>query len=384
MVKNQIIVDSVLSQGLGVRATAKKYGVSPAWVSTLVTRYREGGPDALTPRSRRPLTNARATSTGVEDRIIELRKELRDLGADAGADTIAVHLRREGLAPPSISTIQRILTRRGFVTPAPKKRPKSTYVRFAADLPNECWQSDMTHWHLEDGVGVEILTFIDDHSRLVLAARVYPTVTGPNVRSLFARTCQLRGTPASVLSDNGAIFNAEARGGRAGFESDLITAGVLYKHSRPYHPQTCGKVERWHRTLKGFLEKRPARTLGELQIILDDVVAYYNEIRPHRSLDRRTPHVVYNARAKAKPHTLIHQPHWRIRTDKVDQRGHVTLRYLGKLRHLNVGWRYRGQIVKLYVLDDLVTFATEDGEFIGETRIDPSRDYQPKGQNFVR
>ena len=358
MVKNQIIVASVVSQGLGVRATAQKYGVSPAWVSTLVSRYRAEGPTAFEPRSKRPHANPKATPPEVEDRIIELRKELLDLGTDAGADTIHTHLEREGLTAPSISTIQRILTRRGFVTPAPKKRPKSSYIRFAAELPNECWQSDMTHWHLEDTTPVEILTFLDDHSRLVLSIRAFPTTSMENVRRLFARTCSVFGTPASVLTDNGAIYNAGARGGRTGFESDLITAGVLYKHSRPYHPQTCGKVERWHRTLKKFLAKRPAKTLGELQVILEEVILYYNNVRPHRGINRRTPAVAYNARAKAKPNTLINDPHWRIRKDTVDVRGHVSLRYLGKLRHLNVGWSYRGQMVHLYVLDDVVTFAT--------------------------
>lgn len=384
MVKNQIIVASVVSQGLGVRATAKKYGVSPAWVSTLVTRYRKEGPSAFEARSKRPHSNKLATPPALEDRIIELRKDLLEIGTDAGADTIHTHLEREGLVAPSISTIQRILTRRGFVTPAPKKRPKSSYIRFEASLPNECWQSDMTHWHLADGTGVEILTFLDDHSRLALSVRAYPTATMGNVRQLFSRTCAAYGTPASVLTDNGAIYNATSRGGRSGFESDLVAAGVLYKHSRPYHPQTCGKVERWHRTLKKFLAKRPATTLGELQLILEDVVRYYNDVRPHRGINRRTPSVAYNARAKAKANTLINDPHWRIRTDTVDVRGHVTLRYFGQLRHLNVGWAYRGQVIRLYVLDDVVTFANEDGEFIGETRIDPNRDYQPKGEGFRR
>lgn len=384
MVKNQIIVASVVSQGLGVRATAKKYGVSPAWVSTLVKRYRAEGPPAFEPRSKRPHTNPLATPSDVEDRIIELRKELQDLGTDNGADTIHTHLAREGFSAPSISTIQRILTRRGFVTPAPKKRPRSSYIRFEADLPNECWQSDMTHWHLEDATPVEIVTFIDDHSRLVLGIRAFPTTSMENVRRLFDHTRALYGTPASVLTDNGAIYNAGARGGRTAFESDLITEGVLYKHSRPYHPQTCGKVERWHRTLKQFLERRPAATLGELQLILDNVVTYYNDVRPHRALNRRTPSVAYNARTKAQPNTLINNPHWRIRNDVVDVRGHVSLRYLGKMRHLNVGWSYRGQPIRLYVLDDVVTFATEDGEFIGETRLNPDRDYQPKGDGFAR
>jgi transposase InsO family protein len=241
VVKNQIIVESVVSQGLGVRATAKKYGVSPAWVSTLVTRYRREGPSAFESRSKRPHGNVKATPPAVEDRIIELRKELLEIGTDAGADTIHTHLEREFASVPSISTIQRILTRRGFVTPAPKKRPKSSFIRFEADLPNECWQSDMTHWHLADGAGVEILTFLDDHSRLVLAIRAYPTTTMANVRALFSRTCAAYGTPASVLSDNGAIYNAGSRGGRSGFESDLVAAGVLYKHSRPYPPRPAAR-----------------------------------------------------------------------------------------------------------------------------------------------
>ena len=192
MVKNQIIVESVVSQGLGVRATAKKYGVSPAWVSTLVTRYRREGPSAFEARSKRPHSNKLATAPAIEDRIIELRKELFDIGTDNGADTIHTHLEREGLAAPSISTIQRILVRRGFVTPTPQRRPKSSYIRFAAELPNECWQSDMTHWHLEDGTGVEILTFLDDHSRFALSVRALShrdhgeraTPLCPNLRAL--------------------------------------------------------------------------------------------------------------------------------------------------------------------------------------------------------
>jgi transposase InsO family protein len=236
VVAAKVLVESVVSQGLGVRATAAKFGVSPAWVSTLVTRFRAGGEAALEPRSKRPHSNPNATAPQVEDRIVELRKELRDLGADAGAETIAVHLAREGLRAPSATTIQRILARRGFVTPAPRKRPKSSYVRFEADLPNECWQTDVTHWQLSSGVGVEILTFLDDHSRLVLACRAFPSVTAGDLRALFARTCAAYGAPASVLSDNAAIYNSASRKGRSGFEGDLISAGVLYKHSRPYHP----------------------------------------------------------------------------------------------------------------------------------------------------
>ena len=156
------------------------------------------------------------------------------------------------------------------------KRPRASYIHFEAELPNECWQTDMTHWQLEGGREIEILTFIDDHSRFVLSCRAYPTVKGDDVRRLFAATCLAFGTPASVLSDNGAIYNARYRQGRGGFESDLDAAGVLYKHSTPYHPQTCGKVERWHQTLKKFLSVHEPETLSEMNEVLAEVVHYYN------------------------------------------------------------------------------------------------------------
>jgi hypothetical protein len=179
------------------------------------------------------------------------------------------------------------------------------------------------------------------------------------------------------LTDNGAIYNARARHGRTGFESDLLDAGVLYKHSTPYHPQTCGKVERWHLTLKQFLAKRPARDLRELQAVLDEIVRYYNDVRPHQSRQRMTPRAAYEGRDKMPAGTLINQPHHRIRHDVVDQRGHVTLRYLGRLRHLNVGWKYRGERIRLYVVDDHVDIVTEDGELVGEIVLNPDKDYQP-------
>lgn len=382
MVLAQMVVDSVLLEHRSVRATALRYGVSKSWVQELVRRYRASGAEGLVPASKAPRSNSRSIAPELEELIVATRKSLGDLGADAGAETIRTHLAAAGNEVPSTSSIYRCLVRRGFVTPEPRKRPRASYVRFEATLPNECWQTDMTHWQLADGTGVEILTFIDDYSRAVLCCEVFSTVRAPDVRRCFA-TCTTRfGTPASVLSDNGAIYNAHSRGGRTGFESDLLGQGVLYKHSTPYHPQTCGKVERWHRTLKGFLAKREVHSLAELQIVLDEVVRYYNEVRPHRSRDRMTPLVAYSGREKMPAGTLINQPHHRIRHDVVDARGHVSLRYLGRLRHLNVGWRYRGERVRLYVVDDHVDIVSEDGELIGAITIDPERDYQPRARTL--
>ena len=377
MVLAQMVVDSVVLEGRSIRATAARYGVSKSWVYELVRRYRSGGAEALVPRSKAPATNKRSISLELEDLIVATRKELVDINADAGASTIHWHLSQRGVALPSVSSVYRVLKRRGFVTPEPRKRPRASFIRFEANLPNECWQSDMTHWQLSDGTGVEILTFIDDYSRFVLACDVFWTVKAPDVRRVFSRCCQDFGTPASVLTDNGAIYNARSRMGRTGFESDLDQLGVLYKHSTPYHPQTCGKVERWHKTLKQFLDKRRADTIEELQVVLNDVLRYYNEVRPHQSRGRATPRAAYDERAKMPAHTLVHQVHHRIRKDTVDSRGHVTLRYLGQLRHLNVGWKYQGQTILLYIVDDHVDVVTPQGELVGEITLNPEKNYQP-------
>lgn len=201
MVVAQMVVDAVVLEGRSLRDTARTYGVSKSWVAELVKRYREGGDAALMPQSKRPKSNPRQMSLDLEERIVALRKELLDEGADAGAETIQWHLiQRFGVAP-SASAIHRALRRRGFIVAQPRKRPKSSYVRFEADLPNECWQADMTHWQLATGAEVEIVNFIDDHSRLVLGARACVTAKASDVRQCFQTACARYGTPASVLTD---------------------------------------------------------------------------------------------------------------------------------------------------------------------------------------
>jgi hypothetical protein len=106
----------------------------------------------------------------LEDAIVELRKRAHRARPRRRAKTIAFHLERAGGAVPARSTIRRILVRRGFVTPEPHKRPRSSWQRFEAALPKECWQSEMTHWHLAGDHHVEIVTFLDDHSRAVMAS----------------------------------------------------------------------------------------------------------------------------------------------------------------------------------------------------------------------
>jgi transposase InsO family protein len=240
---------------------ARDFGVSRRWVHELVKRYEAGGEAALEPRSRRPLSSPHHVPIALEDEIVELRKALSEQGLDAGAHTIAFHLDRRHGASPAPSTIWRVLTRRGFVTPQPQKRPRSSFIRFEADQPNERWQADVTHWALAGGTECEILNIVDDHSRLCVASDVRMVTKGGDVVASFHPAAAAHGFPASVLTDNAAVFAGAPRGGgRCAIEVELDSLGIAHRHSSPYHPQTCGKVERFHQTEKRWLAKQEAAT----------------------------------------------------------------------------------------------------------------------------
>ena len=151
----RLVVTAVVELGRPKAEVARDYGVSRRWVHELVKRFQEEGEAGLAPRSRRPLRSPHQTSEKLEQEIVELRKTLADQGFDAGAHTIAFHLERRHGSSPAPSTIWRVLTRRGFVSPQPQKRPKSSFIRFEAEMPNERLQADVTHWELADGTGCE-------------------------------------------------------------------------------------------------------------------------------------------------------------------------------------------------------------------------------------
>src|SRR3954470_5673976 len=201
-------------------------------------RYEREGEAAFGPRSRRPRRSPKRVATAVEDAVVEVRKKLCEQGLDAGAETIAWHLRQQHGSAPSVATIWRVLKRRGVVTPQPHKRPRSSWRRFQAQLPNECWQADTTHWALADGTDVEILNVIDDHSRLLVASRAFTTAKAADVVETFHLAASELGVPASMLTDNRALFTTENRNAAYAMELELLSLGVDYKHSRPYHPQT--------------------------------------------------------------------------------------------------------------------------------------------------
>src|SRR6266851_4683789 len=246
------VVDAVVLEGRSYREVARAHGVSKSWVAKLVGRFREEGYGAIDPRSRAPKRIPHRTPDELEDEIVVLRKELVDLGLDAGAQTIHYHLGRRRDEVPSVSTIWRVLRRRGFVTPQPHKRPRSAWV--------------------------------------------LPVATAAKALEVFREAGARWGFPAALLTDNGCVYTTWHRGGPNVMQTELLALGIDYRHSRPYHPQTCGKVERFHQTMKAFLAKQPqAHSIVQLQAQVDRFVTYYNEVRPHRARGRMTPRAAYEA-----------------------------------------------------------------------------------------
>ena len=384
MSRARLVITAVVVEKRGVREVARAYEVSPGWVSRLVARYRSEGDAAFEPRSRRPLRSPRETPPEVVERIVELRRRLVASGDDAGPETIRWHLEQEGMSV-STATIGRKLRRAGLVTPQPHKRPRSSYVRFAAELPNETWQADFTHCRLADGSDVEVLCWLDDHARFALRVTAHRRVDGRIVVAQFRRAAEIHGIPASTLTDNGMVFTTRlsgGTGGRNGFEAELHRLGVRQKNSRPNHPTTCGKVERFHQTLKRWLAARPRpATIEELQALLDAFVEHYNLRRPHRSLpDRSTPAAAYRGRPKATP-AERDDAHDRVRHDVVDKSGRVTLRIAGRLHHIGLGQAFTGTRVLVLVHDLEVRVVDQaTGELIRSLTVDPERDYQPTGE----
>jgi transposase InsO family protein len=354
MSKARLVITAVVREGRTQSEVAATYGVSQPWISRLLARYKAEGDAAFEPRSRRPKTSPNATPADVVDLVRRLRKELSDQGLDAGPHTICWHLEHHHKKKLSPATVHRILARHDHLTPEPKKRPKSSYLRFEAELPNETWQTDFTHVRLADGKDVEVLNFLDDHSRMHLAAVAFTRVTGSAVVTTFRETIHQYGTPASVLSDNGLVFTtrfAGGKGGRGAFETELRRLDVVQKNSRPNHPTTCGKVERLHQTIKKWLAAQPDQpaTITELQAHLDAFRDEYNHRRPHRSLNRRTPAAAYQTRPKAGPAGTRADTHDRVRHDKIDTSGVVTLRHHGRLHHIGIGRAHAGTHVLLLI-----------------------------------
>jgi transposase InsO family protein len=388
MSKARLVITAVVIEGRKQAEVARTYGISESWVSKLVTRYRVEGETALEPKSRRPRTSPTAISDQTVDLIVQLRKDLAGQGHDAGPDTIAWHLTQHHDITVSPATISRYLAKAGLVTPEPKKRPKSSYLRFQAAMPNETWQSDFTHYRLTTGTDVEILTWLDDCTRYAIGVTAHHRVTTPIVLAEFRHAYKTAGIPASTLTDNGMVYTVRLagigrQGGRNAFENELRRLHITQKNGKPNHPTTQGKVERFQQTFKKWLRAQPDQpaTIDQLQTLLDTFVDHYNHRRPHRSLPHQaTPATLFGTMPKALPgNSRDTDTHNRIRHDRIDKTGAVTLRVNGRLHHIGIGRTHARTHVILLVQDLHVRIVNAiTGELIRELVIDPSRDYQPR------
>lgn len=377
MSKHQVVILKIVAKQLTVSQAAVEYGISRQHLHKLLARYRAGGLDAVEPRSRAPHSSPTRVDAELRDRIVALRQQLTAAGHDAGPVTIAWHLEQAGLRVPSTSTIRRILAAAGLIVPEPRKRPRSSWIRFEAAQPNECWQSDFTHWPLADGTDVEILNWLDDHSRFLISCTAHRPVTGDDVVTTFLTATEQHGIPASTLTDNGLVFTTRLVGGRNAFEALLPVLGVTQKNGSPAHPQTQGKIERFHQTLKRFLAAQPAAaTLPDLKQQLDIFREHYNEHRPHRARNRMTPADAYRATPKALPTNARPTDTFRIRYDRVDKTGRITIRHAGRLHHAAIGIdQARVRVLALIDKTTVTVTRIDTGEIIARHHINPDRGY---------
>lgn len=366
---------------INVAAVCRDEGVSRAVFYKYVDRVRREGLDGLEERSRRPLSSPQQTPVEVEDHVVRLRKELDDAGLDHGATSIQWHLGRRGEVAlvPSVATTHRILVRRGLVVAEPKKRPKATFRRFEAPAPNEMWQIDCTDWVIATGV-VRIFNIVDDHSRVAIRCRAVAEATSEQAWTTFCEGTRCWGLPAGSLSDNGLCFSGKLRSMEVFFEAQLRDAGVRPITSRPFHPQTAGKVERFQQTLKKWLRKRRrmAASIEELQIDLDEFTRIYNTERPHQGIGRQIPIDRWRASPAAGPakEALAH-PDWSSKSLQVSVSDTGCVRADNLVIHVGIEHQGRHALV---VTDKKRANVFIDGALVRHLEIDHSRRYQPSGR----
>jgi putative transposase len=335
------------------------------------------------PRSRRPRTTPGATPVPVAAEIVRLRGELvPDNGADAIIAALGPVAERQdwagrGWRVPHRSTVNKILKRAGLVKPEPAKRPRSSFRRFAYARPRDCYQIDATEVKLAGGQAVAVFEVLDDCTRLLAACHVTDAETAAGAVAAITAAAAAHGAPGIVLCDNGAAFTGgpHARGAGASKFARAVTAlGARLIHSSPYHPQTCGKVERHHQTLKRWLAAQPAApaTPGELQALLDRYRDYYNTRRHHTALGATPRRAWDTAPARGGPGHLPRQDDATIHTLTVAPNGTIGLGGLS----VNVGKTRAGTKVTAIRDNTHVTVYTPDGTPLGHLHLNHDKTYQ--------
>jgi transposase InsO family protein len=341
------------------------------------------------PRSRRPKTSPHATPEPVVAQIVRLRQVLApDNGADFIRDALTELATTEvggdwaahGWRVPSRATINRILARHNLLESNPRKRPRSSWRRFSYARPRDCYQIDATEITLADGATAVVVEVLDDATRLLVATHAAGSETADAVITAIHTAAERFGAPGIVLSDNGAAYTARLRNNNAGptrFARTVAQMGARLIHSSPYHPQTCGKVERHHHTFKRWLATtQPAQptTLTDLQTAANTYQHYYNTRRPHSAIDRKTPWQAWEtAPSHGGPQHLPVQTDATIHTPTVSNKGEV--RFGHNLRG-RVPTTHANQQITIIRDHDRATAYTTDGNPIGYLHLDHTKGYQ--------
>ncbi|HEY3413084.1 MAG TPA: IS481 family transposase [Armatimonadota bacterium] len=351
----------VLEGGISVSEAARQSGVSRTTAYLWVNRAREEGIAELTERSRRPHAIARVSPLSVEEIVLAEKEKHRAWGAKK----LHVTLWRDSTAPVCVRTVDRILKRNGLV--GRQVRLSQGDQRFERDRCNELWQLDYKgvprryrYWPL---------SVLDDHSRFLLLLAALPHKTTETVFEALWNLFGEVGLPDSILSDNGDGFNDWQSKGPTRFEANLWLLGIRTLHGRVRHPQTQGKVERFHETLKLELgDKLDQANVEMAQRILVEYQYGYNWVRPHEALGMRVPGVVYESSFKQRPNKLpAHVIPEGAVTRKVEQNGTVT--YKGHLYRAGKGLIHEWVEIRPELHDDAIYFANVRIAALAEARV---------------
>jgi transposase InsO family protein len=369
--------------GSSVAEVCRRRGISRASYYRYLRRYLEEGVDGLEPRSRRPGSSPGKIDADLEVEIVRLRKR----HARWGARRIHAELRRGGVDPPAVATIHRALRRNHLVAPQPPRRARAS-KRFERETCNDLWQIDATEVALVGGERVWIVDCLDDHARFLLAAIACASPTGEAAWACFVASSAY-GLPRQLLSDNHLSFTGRRYGIEVAFERKLAEAGVELINAAPAHPQTLGKLERFHRTLKEWLaDEGPALDLEQLQLLLDRFRAHYNGRRPHQGIGNQTPAERYLPAAAAEaplgelaPSEQDKQPAYppHSLTRKVWANGVVAVDGLG----ITLGRRYAGATVRIVEVGELIHVYLGD-ELLRALAPDRTHRYQKLGKQKRR
>lgn len=317
----------------------RRYQISRKTGYKWLDRYRKQGSEGLADRSRRPKNSPAKLSKTAEQVVLGLRQR----HPRWGARKIRRLLKNQGKVQPASSTITALFHRHGLIEPGNQAKPN--WLRFEREAPNSLWQMDFKGPLPTLAGPAHALTVLDDHSRFNLCLKALPNQRGESVKQALTETFRLYGLPNTMIMDNGAPWGGEPAYPYTTLTMWLIRLNVGVSHSRPYHPQTMGKDERFHGTLsRELLDRRQWKDLSDLDSAFEHFRHKYNFIRPHQALHLEVPASRYQVSLRSFPETLPpieYEPGVSMR--KVQQKGEIS--FQGKT--LKVGQAFRGYPVGL-------------------------------------